>query len=161
MISSKLQYIQKSFLAILPLLPFKALTFLGVFFTYFQILKDEPDLMGIKAAERSLVYGNNPCQHNNNYCSHLCLFTPSGAKCSCPLGMELDKDEKRCIGNFYIQFKTSLIFAINIIVLSYNRRSAQINHKMLLLEVWSYCDNWASKSSYLCMWRDFISFACK
>ncbi len=54
--------------------------------------------MGIKAAQKGLMYGNNPCQKKNNYCSHLCLFTPSGAKCSCPLGMELDKDEKTCIG---------------------------------------------------------------
>jgi len=62
-----------------------------------QILKDQPDLMGIKAVDRSLLYGHNPCQHNNNYCSHLCFFTLSKAKCSCPLGMELDKDEKTCI----------------------------------------------------------------
>ncbi|XP_065070459.1 low-density lipoprotein receptor-related protein 6-like [Rhopilema esculentum] len=62
-----------------------------------EILKDQPDLMGIKATERGLIYGNNPCQYNNNHCSHLCFFTLSKAKCSCPLGMELDKDEKTCI----------------------------------------------------------------
>ena len=65
-----------------------------------QILRDQPDLMGIKAAERSLDYGSNPCQKTTNQCSHLCFFTQSRAKCSCPLGMELDKDEKNCIGMF-------------------------------------------------------------
>ena len=62
-----------------------------------KVLENRADLMGIKAVDIHLAYGDNPCKINNGDCSHLCFFKPSGHKCSCPLGMELGKDDKTCI----------------------------------------------------------------
>lgn len=39
----------------------------------------------------------NGCSVNYGGCSHLCLPTPEGIICSCPMGMELLPDNKSCI----------------------------------------------------------------
>ena len=42
---------------------------------------------------------------NNGGCSHLCLLTPDGYQCACPLGSSLDSDGKKCVtGNNYKLF---------------------------------------------------------
>ena len=42
---------------------------------------------------------------NNGGCSHLCLLTPDGYQCACPLGLSLDSDAKKCVtGNNYKLF---------------------------------------------------------
>ncbi len=42
--------------------------------------------------------GDNECQKNNGNCSHLCLYTPVGIRCECPMGLELTKDNMTCVG---------------------------------------------------------------
>ena len=41
----------------------------------------------------------NPCAHNNNGCSHLCLYRPppKGPICACPMGLELVSNGTICI----------------------------------------------------------------
>ena len=39
----------------------------------------------------------NGCVGNNGGCSNLCLNTPNGYICACPMGMELSSDNKTCI----------------------------------------------------------------
>ena len=43
--------------------------------------------------------GTNPCAHNNNGCSHLCLYRPppKGPICACPMGLELVSNGTICI----------------------------------------------------------------
>lgn len=41
--------------------------------------------------------GTNACADNNGGCSHLCLYTPEGAQCACPMGLELLDKGKKCI----------------------------------------------------------------
>ncbi|KAH3884133.1 hypothetical protein DPMN_008105 [Dreissena polymorpha] len=43
------------------------------------------------------LLGTNPCGENNGWCSHLCLYTPNGAQCACPGGLELINNGKKCI----------------------------------------------------------------
>ncbi|XP_019340746.1 low-density lipoprotein receptor-related protein 5 isoform X3 [Alligator mississippiensis] len=61
------------------------------------IIDQLPDLMGLKAASVTKVFGTNPCAENNGGCSHLCFFTPQETRCACPLGLELLSDMKTCI----------------------------------------------------------------
>ena len=46
--------------------------------------------------------GANGCQKNNGNCSHLCLYTPVGVQCECPMGLELTKNNKTCVGKYCI-----------------------------------------------------------
>ncbi|CAL4228679.1 unnamed protein product, partial [Meganyctiphanes norvegica] len=41
-------------------------------------------IMDIKAIASDVQRGNNPCSIQNGGCSHLCLYTPTGARCACP-----------------------------------------------------------------------------
>ncbi|XP_067396575.1 low-density lipoprotein receptor-related protein 5 isoform X4 [Emydura macquarii macquarii] len=61
------------------------------------IIDQLPDLMGLKAASVTKVFGTNPCAENNGGCSHLCFFTPQETRCACPIGLELLSDMKTCI----------------------------------------------------------------
>ncbi|XP_023965422.1 low-density lipoprotein receptor-related protein 5 isoform X1 [Chrysemys picta bellii] len=61
------------------------------------IIDQLPDLMGLKAASVTKVFGTNPCAENNGGCSHLCFFTPLETRCACPIGLELLSDMKTCI----------------------------------------------------------------
>ena len=45
----------------------------------------------------SIFTGSNACGINNGGCSHLCLFTPKGPQCACPMGLELISMGKKCI----------------------------------------------------------------
>lgn len=40
--------------------------------------------------------GTNLCSENPSACSHICLPSPDGFKCSCPVGMTLSVDERTC-----------------------------------------------------------------
>ncbi|XP_061523276.1 low-density lipoprotein receptor-related protein 6 isoform X2 [Phycodurus eques] len=63
-----------------------------------EIIIDQlPDLMGLKATDVHRAQGGNPCADSNGGCSHLCLFTPRGAQCGCPIGLELIADMRTCI----------------------------------------------------------------
>ncbi|WAR02016.1 LRP6-like protein [Mya arenaria] len=55
------------------------------------IIDQLPDLMGLKATNVKTV------TDNNGHCSHLCLYTPNGAQCACPMGLELINQGKKCI----------------------------------------------------------------
>ncbi|KAJ3612345.1 hypothetical protein NHX12_020621 [Muraenolepis orangiensis] len=61
------------------------------------ILDQLPDLMGLKATYVHEAHGTNPCAVANAGCSHLCLYTPRGAQCACPIGLELIADMRTCI----------------------------------------------------------------
>ncbi|KAL4225758.1 Low-density lipoprotein receptor-related protein 6 [Mactra antiquata] len=61
------------------------------------IIDQLPDLMGIKAVNVKKVEGTNGCADNNGWCSHLCLYTPEGPQCACPMGLELINKGKKCI----------------------------------------------------------------
>lgn len=39
---------------------------------------------------------SHPCRLNNGNCSHLCLLSSKKMLCSCPLGMELNSDQRTC-----------------------------------------------------------------
>ena len=39
--------------------------------------------------------GSSAC-HNNSGCSHLCLLSPAGSQCACPIGSVLKPDGKTC-----------------------------------------------------------------
>ena len=59
----------------------------------------ENRLMSLKASQTALKSADaNGCAFENGGCSHLCLFTPEGAKCACPNGFELSgQDQKFCV----------------------------------------------------------------
>ncbi|KAK5877157.1 hypothetical protein CesoFtcFv8_026431 [Champsocephalus esox] len=61
------------------------------------IIDQLPDLMGLKAVSVHRASGTNACSELNGGCSHLCLFTPRGVICGCPIGLELVSDMKNCI----------------------------------------------------------------
>lgn len=61
------------------------------------IIDQLPDLMGLKAVNVKKAEGTNPCATYNGGCSHLCLFTPDGPVCACPMGLELLSNGKVCI----------------------------------------------------------------
>ncbi|XP_037071386.1 low-density lipoprotein receptor-related protein 6-like [Pollicipes pollicipes] len=61
------------------------------------IVEHLPDLMGLRVVSRSAETGTNRCWGDNAGCSHLCLNTPDGPACHCPIGHELTKDLKTCI----------------------------------------------------------------
>ncbi|KAF7229497.1 low-density lipoprotein receptor-related protein 6 [Nothobranchius furzeri] len=61
------------------------------------IIDELPDLMGLKAVNVHEAVGTNPCADNNGGCSHLCLYTPHGVQCGCPIGLELIADMQTCI----------------------------------------------------------------
>lgn len=48
----------------------------------------------------SLLF-TDPCSTFN--CHHMCINTPSGPKCLCSEGFDINKDNKTCIGGFFIQ----------------------------------------------------------
>ena len=50
------------------------------------IVEHLPDLMGLKAVSRTTPIGTNGCWGHNGNCSHLCLNTPDGPTCYCPIG---------------------------------------------------------------------------
>nr|XP_026694188.1 low-density lipoprotein receptor-related protein 6 isoform X2 [Ciona intestinalis] len=63
-----------------------------------EILIDQlPNLMGVKATGMTPLPGTNPCARNNGGCSHLCLYTPEGPRCSCPTGLELAINSHQCV----------------------------------------------------------------
>lgn len=62
-----------------------------------MIIDQLPDLMGLKATSLKKVEGTNDCADNNGWCSHLCLYTPAGPHCACPMGLELISKGKKCI----------------------------------------------------------------
>ncbi|XP_043220923.1 low-density lipoprotein receptor-related protein 5-like [Amphibalanus amphitrite] len=61
------------------------------------IVEHLPDLMGLKVVSRTAPTGTNGCWQHNGNCSHLCLNTPDGPSCYCPIGHELTSDLKTCI----------------------------------------------------------------
>lgn len=61
------------------------------------IIDQLPDLMGLKAVNVKKAEGWNDCADNNGMCSHLCLYTPEGPQCNCPIGLELINKGKKCI----------------------------------------------------------------
>ena len=50
------------------------------------IVEHLPDLMGLKVVSRAAPTGTNGCWQHNGNCSHLCLNTPDGPVCYCPIG---------------------------------------------------------------------------
>ncbi|KAF0298635.1 Low-density lipoprotein receptor-related protein 6 [Amphibalanus amphitrite] len=50
------------------------------------IVEHLPDLMGLKVVSRTAPTGTNGCWQHNGNCSHLCLNTPDGPSCYCPIG---------------------------------------------------------------------------
>ena len=53
------------------------------------------ELMSVKASRtRPDSSVTNACSVNNGGCSHLCLFTPEGARCQCPNVLELSEDNE-------------------------------------------------------------------
>uniref|UniRef100_H2Z579 EGF-like domain-containing protein n=1 Tax=Ciona savignyi TaxID=51511 RepID=H2Z579_CIOSA len=63
-----------------------------------EVLIDQlPNLMGVKATGMKPLPRSNPCAQNNGGCSHLCLYTPRGPRCSCPTGLELATNTRQCV----------------------------------------------------------------
>ncbi|KAG7281188.1 hypothetical protein CRUP_032891 [Coryphaenoides rupestris] len=63
-----------------------------------EIIIDQlPDLMGLKATKVTKAYGTNGCAAENGGCSHLCFWHVQGARCACPMGLELLSDLQTCV----------------------------------------------------------------
>ncbi|CAL8375096.1 unnamed protein product [Arctogadus glacialis] len=63
-----------------------------------EIIIDQlPDLMGLKATKVTEAHGTNGCAADNGGCSHLCFWHAQGARCACPMGLELLPDLQTCV----------------------------------------------------------------
>ena len=51
-------------------------------------------LMSLQAVSVTKKGRKNDCSDNNGDCSHICLMTPLGKKCSCPTGFEMQEGSK-------------------------------------------------------------------
>lgn len=53
-------------------------------------------LMDVRVFHRNRQIIKSPCDENNGGCSHLCLIKPKGHSCACPIGINLQADQKTC-----------------------------------------------------------------
>ena len=50
--------------------------------------------MSLQAVSVTKKGPKNACSYTNGGCSHICLMTPLGKKCSCPTGYEMQEGSK-------------------------------------------------------------------
>lgn len=65
-------------------------------------MRDIRDPKAIKVVHSLMQpYINNPCNHNNGGCQHMCIITNTGLtlgyRCACNIGWRLETDERNCV----------------------------------------------------------------
>ncbi|XP_053699069.1 low-density lipoprotein receptor-related protein 4 [Sabethes cyaneus] len=60
------------------------------------VLANNTDLMDIRVFHRTRKDVRNPCGTRNGGCSYICLLSPSGYTCACPIGIQLNDNGKTC-----------------------------------------------------------------
>lgn len=60
------------------------------------LLANMSDLIDVRVFHRHRKSISNLCSLSNGHCSHLCLLSPSGYSCACPIGVKLSSDDKTC-----------------------------------------------------------------
>lgn len=60
------------------------------------LMANMTELMDVRIFHRDRKSISNLCSLSNGHCSYLCLLSPNGYSCGCPIGVQLSSDDKTC-----------------------------------------------------------------